>query len=330
MSAVPADKTIALDGARKDPRSTSVLGTEAGPAAFGSTTHKDGLNVALRSVSGMHYGELTKVDYRLVKQLGEGGMGIVYVARQQSLGREVVFKTLKPMATAQLDKLKASGTLKSVVKHRTDMFVSEAVVTADLFHPNIVPIYDMGEGPDGSLFYAMKWVRGTPWNKRLSEMSLEENLEVLMKVADGVAFAHARHVINRDLKPENVMLGEFGEVAVLDWGLAMPFGEGKGRLPLAVTAGLGSGTPAYMPPELILGPLEKIGPACDIYLLGAMLFEIVTGESPHSFQTMGLQTAAKKMSEIRRVVCDNIIRPTDHTGELVDIARKAMATKPED
>ncbi|HLQ45442.1 MAG TPA: hypothetical protein VK137_11975, partial [Planctomycetaceae bacterium] len=82
--------------------------------------------------------------------------------------------------------------------------------------------------------------------------------------------------------------------------------------------------------ELILGPLEKIGPACDIYLLGAMLFEIVTGESPHSFQTMGLQTAAKKMTEIRRVVCENIIRPTDHIGELVDIARKAMATKPED
>lgn len=112
----------------------------------------------------MSYGRIPLADFKLVKVLGEGGMGVVYVAKQQSLGREVVFKTLKPMPNAQASKLKASGTFGSVIKHRTDMFLSEAVVTADLFHPNIVPIYELAEAPDGSLFYTMKWVRGDGWH----------------------------------------------------------------------------------------------------------------------------------------------------------------------
>ncbi len=309
---------------------TSVQGTEVG-AANVDGIEKESLNVAVRQITGLSYGRIPLADFKLVKVLGEGGMGVVYVAKQQSLGREVVFKTLKPMPDAQASKLKASGTFNSVIKHRTDMFLSEAVVTADLFHPNIVPIYELAEAPDGSMFYTMKWVRGDGWHKRIKEMSLEENLEVLMKVSDAMAFAHSRHIVNRDLKPENVMLGGYGETIVLDWGLALPFGEGKGRLPLATTAGLGSGTPAYMPPELITGPLNKIGPACDIYLLGAMLFEAVTGLPPHEFvaSQSKTQSAGAKMAEIRRVVVENVIRETEHSGELIDIAKKAMATKPE-
>lgn len=310
---------------------TSVQGTQVGDSNKVDGIEQDDLNVAIRQITGLSYGRIPRADFKLVKVLGEGGMGVVYVAKQQSLGREVVFKTLKPMPDAQASKLKASGTFNSVIKHRTDMFLSEAVVTADLFHPNIVPIYELAEAPDGSLFYTMKWVRGDGWHKRIKDMSLEENLEVLMKVSDAMAFAHSRHIVNRDLKPENVMLGGYGETIVLDWGLALPFGEGKGRLPLATTAGLGSGTPAYMPPELITGPLNKIGPACDIYLLGAMLFEAVTGLPPHDFSSQSkTMSAGAKMGEIRRVVVENIIRETEHSGELIDIAKKAMATKPED
>ena len=309
---------------------TSVQGTEVG-AANVDGIEKDDLNIAIRQITGLNYGRIPRADFKLVKVLGEGGMGIVYVAKQQSLGREVVFKTLKAMPDAQASKLKASGTFNSVIKHRSDMFVSEAVVTADLFHPNIIPIYEMAEAPDGSMFYTMKWVRGDGWHNRMKDMTLEENIEVLMKVSDAMAFAHSRHIVNRDLKPENVMLGGFGETIVLDWGLALPFGEGKGRLPLATTAGLGSGTPAYMPPELIAGPLNKIGPACDIYLLGAMLFEAVTGLPPHDFSTKSkTMSAGAKMGEIRRVVVENVIRQTGHSGELIDIAKRAMATKPED
>ncbi|MBC7821298.1 MAG: serine/threonine protein kinase, partial [Planctomycetaceae bacterium] len=327
------------DDAVSNSRATSTGGKTSieGTQVFGSDQvdgiDKDSLNVATRSISGLKYGMIPRVDFKLVKQLGEGGMGVVYVAKQQSLGREVVFKTLKPLAESQASKLKASGTMNSVMKHRTDMFLSEAVVTADLFHPNIVPIYELARAPDGSLFYTMKWVRGDGWHNRLKQMTLEENLEVLMKVSDAMGFAHSRHIVNRDLKPENVMLGGYGETIVLDWGLALPFGEGKGRLPIATTAGLGSGTPAYMPPELITGPLARIGPACDIYLLGAMLFEVVTGVPPHDFSSRasgGTVSAGAKMAEIRRVVVDNVIRETEHTGELIDIARKAMATKPED
>ncbi len=312
---------------------TSIDGTDVVGSETVEGIDKDSLNVAMRSISGLQYGAIPRVDFKLVKQLGEGGMGVVYVARQQSLGREVVFKTLKPMAEAQASKMKASGTMNSVIKHRTDMFLSEAVVTADLFHPNIVPIYELAKAPDGSLFYTMKWVRGDGWNKRLKEMTLEENLEVLMKVSDAMGFAHSRNIINRDLKPENVMLGGYGETIVFDWGLALPVGEGKKRLPIATFAGLGSGTPAYMPPELITGPLAKIGPACDIYLLGAMLFEVVTGVPPHDFssrQSGGTMSAGAKLAEVRRVVVDNIIRETEKKGELIDIAMKAMATKPED
>ncbi len=311
---------------------TSVQGTEVGDANTVDGIEKDDLNIAIRQITGLSFGRIPKADFKLVKVLGEGGMGIVYVAKQQSLGREVVFKTLKAMPEAQASKLKASGTFNSVIKHRSDMFVSEAVVTADLFHPNIIPIYEMAEAPDGSMFYTMKWVRGDGWHNRMKDMTLEENIEVLMKVCDATAFAHSRNIVNRDLKPENVMLGGFGETIVLDWGLALPFGEGKGRLPLATTAGLGSGTPAYMPPELITGPLNKIGPACDIYLLGAMLFEAVTGKPPHDFASSQskTQSAGAKMAVIRRIVVENIIRETEHSGELIDIAKKAMATKAED
>jgi WD40 repeat protein/serine/threonine protein kinase len=312
---------------------TSIDGTEVLGANLVEGIDQDSLNVAMRSIGGMQYGVIPRVDFKLVKQLGEGGMGVVYVAKQQSLGREVVFKTLKPIPESQASKMKGSGTINSVIKHRTDMFLSEAVVTADLFHPNIVPIYELARAPDGSLFYTMKWVRGDGWHKRIKEMTLEENLEVLMKVCDAVGFAHSRQIVNRDLKPENVMLGGYGETIVLDWGLALPFGEAKDRLKLATTAGLASGTPAYMPPELITGPITIVGPACDIYLLGAMLFEVITGVPPHDFSSSpskGTVSKGAKMAEIRRVVIENIIRDTGVTGELMDIACKAMATKIED
>lgn len=101
------------------------------------------------------------------------------------------------------------------------MFVSEAVVTANLVHPNIIPIHDLGRTHDGKLFYSMKKVTGVPWNEIIRERTLEENLDIFMKFSDAVAYAHSRGVINRDLKPENVVIGDYGEVIVLDWGLAI-------------------------------------------------------------------------------------------------------------
>jgi WD40 repeat protein/serine/threonine protein kinase len=243
-------------------------------------------------------------DYELLNVIGEGGMGVVYAARQSSIARTVALKMLKAQEAdaAQRDK-----------------FISEAVVTGELDHPNIVPIYDLGANDDGALFYSMKRVKGTPWHKVLQDKTLNENLNILLRVADAVAFAHVNGVIHRDLKPENVMLGDFGEVLVMDWGLARVTAEFPNAASVSQSDSMG-GTPAYMAPEMATGPLEKITAASDVYLLGAILYEIVTGKPPHTGKSVMacLFSAAK-----------NQIAPTDKSGELVEIARKAMSTAAE-
>src|SRR4029453_17454572 len=196
-------------------------------------------------------------------------------------------------------------------------FLSEAAVTGELDHPNIVPIYDLGQNADGALFYSMKKVTGTPWADVIGEKSLLDNLTILMKVADAVAFRHARGVVHRDLKPENVMLGDFGEVLVLDWGLAVAT-DGHRPTPNVSTAFNIAGTPAYMAPELAFGPMEAIGRHSDVYLLGAILYECITGRPPHH---------GKNARECPKAAARNQIVPSEKHGELVDIALKAMATE---
>lgn len=259
-----------------------------------------------RSVAASHDAPTAKAaDYELLNEIGQGGMGVVYAARQASFNRRVAVKMLRPGAKG---------------KGKQHEFIAEAVTTGDLDHPNIVPVYDLGTNEDGALFYAMKCVQGTPWCDALPKKSLAENLAILMKVADAIAFAHANGVVHRDLKPENIMLGSFGEVLVMDWGLALRFTiDSEGRACSSKTT-MG-GTPAYMAPELVLGPMERIGPAADIYLLGAILYEIVTGKTPH---------AGRTPIECLHAAAKNVIEPTDQSGELLEIALKAMQTEPKD
>ena len=242
-------------------------------------------------------------DYELLETIGEGGMGVVYAARQASIDRTVAIKMIRGDMAADAD--------------QRQKFLSEAVVTGDLDHPNIVPIYDLGSNDGGALFYSMKRVQGTPWMKVIRQKTLEENLDILMKVADAVAFAHSRGVVHRDLKPENVMLGEFGEVLVMDWGLALLAPRFRHLGSISQSGGMG-GTPAYMAPEMASGPIERIGMPSDIYLLGAIMFEILTGKPPH---------AGKDVMSCLYAVARNDIEPTEKSGELMDIARKAMATE---
>jgi WD40 repeat protein/serine/threonine protein kinase len=242
------------------------------------------------------------VDYDLLNVLGEGGMGVVYNARQASIDREVAVKMLKP-------EMAASAT------HRRK-FLSEVAVTGELDHPNIVPIYDLGQNSEGALFYSMKKVSGTPWAQVIRKTPLLENLSILMKVADAVAFAHARGVVHRDLKPENVMLGDFGEVLVLDWGLAVAT-EGHRPTPNVSTTFNIAGSPAYMAPELVFGPMEAIGRHSDVYLLGAILFECITGRPPHG---------GKSAKDCLKNAARNVILPTEKRGELLEIALRAMHT----
>jgi WD40 repeat protein/serine/threonine protein kinase len=257
------------------------------------------LNIQSRVLRPVNTPGVLRPDYELLSELGKGGMGIVHNARQASIDRTVALKKIKPEKAREPD------------ARRT--FLSEAVVTGDLEHPNIVPIYDLGQDDAGALFYVMKRVKGTPWDKVISQKTFEENLEIWMKVADAVAFAHSRGVVHRDLKPENVMLGDFGEVLLMDWGLAIVL-----HSPSAKKAGM-AGTPAYMPPEMAMGPVSQVGIHSDIYLMGAILYEIIAGHAPHTGSTV----TACLMAAAR-----NEILPTTRKDELVEIALMAMAAKP--
>ncbi|EAQ81972.1 protein kinase domain-containing protein [Blastopirellula marina] len=235
-------------------------------------------------------------DYELINILGEGGMGTVYAADQKSVRRRVAIKTLKNKGGKRKDD--------------RAKFLSEAVLTGFLDHPNIVPIHELGQTGDGTLFYSMKLVSGTPWHEAIRNKTELENLEYLDRVCDAVAFAHSRGVIHRDLKPENVMLGEYGEVLVMDWGLAVDLNRGD-------HFSMG-GTPAYMAPEMVRGPIETIGIGSDIYLLGAILYEIVTGAPPH---------AAKTVTECLVAAAENKITPVESSSTLLKIALRAMSSE---
>ncbi len=244
-------------------------------------------------------------DYELLSVIGEGGMGVVYAARQAAIDRTVAIKMLKKDIARDSD--------------QREKFLSEAVVTGDLDHPNIVPIYDLGSNEGGALFYSMKRVQGTPWMSVIDQKSTPENIDILMKVADAVAFAHSRGVIHRDLKPENVMLGDFGEVLVMDWGLALSTEAFRKSGSITQTSSMG-GTPAYMAPEMATGPIDRVGHASDVYLLGAILFEVITKKPPHT---------GKNVMNCLFAAARNEIQATNQSGELLDIAMKAMSTVPE-
>ncbi len=250
--------------------------------------------------------------FELLEELARGGMGTVYRARQRSLDREVAVKTLRG-GGAQASTLSADG---------APAFVAEALVTGRLDHPNIVPIYELGSSAAGAPFYAMKLVGGRSWKEQLRERreDLDLQLGILHQVCNAVAFAHSRGIIHNDLKPANVMLGPFGEVLVMDWGLAVGF-EADASIRSRETITRPCGTPAYMPPELAEGRGTDLGPHTDIYLLGAILYEILTGHPPHSGLRF-LEVIARAARGTRPELPDAL------PEELASICRKALAPDP--
>ena len=236
------------------------------------------------------------LDYEMLRLLGEGGMATVHLARQVALGRDVALKRIHNSQSQ-------SSSLR-------DEFLTEAVLTGKLEHPNIVPIYEVGRSASGDLFYSMKNIKGQPWDDSIGNLSLGENLGILINVCDAIAFAHAEGVVHRDLKPANIMTGGFGEVLVLDWGLAVMIGT-QGEV-----AASAAGTPAYMAPEMVNPPF-LVGPYSDIYLLGGILYRIMTGNSPHG----GSSTRDCLRAAAKNQICSY---DESHAGELMDIALKAM------
>ncbi len=211
--------------------------------------------------------------YQLGEVIGRGAGGVIHRAMDQDLKREVAVKILA----------RAGSTREQRVR-----FVVEAQVPAQLEHPNIVPVHDIGRTSDGDLFYVMKLIEGRTLKALLREADQDQLLDVLGQVARGVAFAHHRGFLHRDLKPSNVMVGVFGEVLVLDWGLARPPEGLTSRDPGGPMSLDGDvmGTLGYMAPEQALGEVDKQGPATDVHALGAMLHEVLTGAPPRPARSL--------------------------------------------
>ena len=219
--------------------------------------------------------ELPSERYALIRPIGRGGMGAVYAARDTQLGREVAIK----VSTSPVP----GGTLEARLRQ-------EARVLARLEHPGVVPVHDAGVLADGRAYYVMKLVRGETLAGYAARLADESSLlGVFERVAQTIAFAHARGVVHRDLTPTNIMVGSFGEVLVLDWGVAKivdlegeddedaPPRETRGD---ATAAGTRIGTPGYMSPEQQRGDASAAGPKSDVYSLGALLFWLLARTPP--------------------------------------------------
>ena len=264
--------------------------------------------------------DFSQTKYRLLSTLGRGGMGSVYRAQDQELGREVALKVISdpdpgPEAAERLRR--------------------EARILARLEHPGIVPVHDVGTLGDGRLYYAMKRVRGRRLDEHLKDHSppLPQRLRIFERICEAVAFAHAHGVIHRDLKPANIMVGAFGEVLVMDWGVAkirrrLPAGEpaeappdgeggdgvrgdgtpGEGAAETAVPLeGAGPetahgtilGTPGYMAPEQARGEVGAIDERTDVFALGSLLGFLLSsaGEAPVPLRAVIEKARAAEPSE---------------------------------
>jgi eukaryotic-like serine/threonine-protein kinase len=248
--------------------------------------------------------------------IGEGGMGIVHLGTQHSVGRPVAIKTVKSS------------------KAPTGNLLEEAFITGQLEHPNIVPIHDIVVGEDGRPMVVLKKIEGVAWSKLVDNPELiaerygvwnaiEWHVGVLIQVCQALRFAHSRNIVHRDIKPENVMIGAFDEVYLLDWGLAISTDESDDRLPTLKTSHGVAGTPAYMAPEQFDKVPDRVGPHTDVYLVGAALFEAAVGKPPQVGETL---------KEIRDTIetRQEVFMPEGTSAEIVAIVNRAMAPAIED
>jgi serine/threonine protein kinase len=247
-----------------------------------------------------------KVRYELTRRLGEGGVGEVVMARDNDIDRDVAIKRLRP-------ELKSS--------HSTVLRFAEEVRTVGrLEHPNIVPIHDVGVDPSGEYFFVMKYVHGETLETIIEQLAagnpeyvkrypIERRVEIMMGILEAIAYAHSKKIIHRDIKPANVMVGPYGEVMMMDWGLARVIG-GKELAPAAPTSsprlyetqvGALLGTPAYMSPEQARG--EELDERSDVYSLCMTFYELLALRHPFAeIQTLPEMLEAVKNKTVPRAL----------------------------
>ncbi|MDP7033567.1 MAG: tetratricopeptide repeat protein [Planctomycetota bacterium] len=280
------------------------------------------------------FGRFTDIEF-----LTEGGMGQILTATDPSIDRRVAIKILQPSITSH--------------KVHLQKFQNEFRLTGQLEHPGIVPVHESGTADDGRVYFCMKLVQGESLAELLETyrtLAVQQNkpfdptpfLRHLLRICDALSFAHSRNIVHRDLKPANLMVGAFGEVLVMDWGLARkvrgpgadpleestPSPSRKTHDPLQTVEGSVLGTPAYMAPEQAWGMMNEIDEQTDVYALGAILYEILAGSPP--------QKESNTQKIIERIQRGELERPSDRApehsipAELEAVVMKAMAHEKSD
>lgn len=294
------------------------VGATVVPDQLSKLVHQDRINVirTLPRLLGVDAPDVSP-DLQLLGTLGEGGMGLVRLANQLALDREVAVKTLRNQSLEAAPKL-----------------LQEAYVTGKLEHPNIVPVYTLGRDENDAPLIVMKRIEGVSWLEVVRnpevmpdlQVDLMWHLETLLQLCNALRYAHRHEVIHRDIKPENVMIGAFGEVYLLDWGIAVSIADDPlkhSALPHRSEVKGVSGTPVYMAPEMTADDALEHDTRTDVYLLGATLHEVITGKPPHDAETL---------FDVMATAFFNVPKeyPATIPSELASIARRAMATKKED
>jgi tetratricopeptide (TPR) repeat protein len=260
------------------------------PQHWGSQSNNGSESQALS-----HTTVMSATRLRIVQEHARGGLGIVYLAHDETLCRDVALKEIQPEYVHQVES--------------RQRFVREAEITGNLEHPSIVPIYGTGLDADGRPFYAMRFIKGKSLAEAIAEyhagasprgelaeraLAFRKLLGRFLDICHAVSYAHSRGVLHRDIKPANILLGEYGETILVDWGLAKIFtredsSDGPvrsspdtpaGHWGIETIEGSRVGTPAYMSPEQAAGRIERLGPATDIYALGATLYTLLTNRRP--------------------------------------------------
>ena len=250
--------------------------------------------------------------FQIVRPLNQGGMGVVSVALDTELDRPIALKEIRDTAADN--------------REYRARFLAEAEITGKLEHPGIIPIYGLGTYGDGRPFYAMRLIWGDKTGSLMDAIrefhrhpdpsarvvEFRGLLGRFLDVCDAVSYAHSKGVLHRDLKPDNILLGPYGETLVVDWGLAKTLdhpaagfaGDGdyvrlhlSGSEPSPTMAGGPMGTPEYAPPEQMIGDLEGVGVPSDVYGLGAILYCLMTGKAPFSRQGIDLAHLTKKIED---------------------------------